>query len=251
MTLFRLTLAAAAALLVCGSPLLPTSIAEEPPQPARTPETVARGKDLYVAHCAKCHGPEGKGDGAERGDSLPRPRDFTAKQFKYVTTENRVPSAGDLFRTISVGLPGTAMKGVQEDVPEADRWALAYYLQELAELEHNPRPLAIPQRPETDDQLVRKGSRLFLMNCTKCHGQRGLGDGTTADTLKDANGDPIRPRNLVADPLRGGDAPEQIFCRLKLGLKGSPMDPPEAYPLLKDDDAWALVAYVLSLRTKK
>lgn len=251
MTSLRLCFAATAALALCFSSQPPTSSAEEPSRPARTTETVARGKELYAVRCAKCHGPEGKGDGAERGDTLPRPRDFTAKQFKYVTTENHVPSAGDLFRTISLGLPGTAMKGVQEEVPEPDRWALAYYVQELAQLELDPKPLAIPARPETDDKLIRKGSRLFLMNCTKCHGQKGLGDGTTAETLKDANGDPILPRNLVADPLRGGDAPEQIFCRLKLGLKGSPMDPPEAFPLLKDDEAWALVAYVLSLRAGK
>ncbi len=225
--------------------------AQEPPRARfeRSPESLARGRELYDAHCRKCHGPEGKGDGPERGETLPAPRDFTRKQFRYVTTENRAPSPEDLARVIRRGLPGTAMAGVA-DLAEADVWALAYRVQELAGTEPEPKPLAVAPRPE-DPDLRRKGSRLFLANCAKCHGAGGKGDGAAAGSLKDDDGRPVRPRNLVDDPLRGGSEPEQVYCRIKLGLPGSSMVPPVAFPALKDEQAWALVEFVLGLREPK
>src|SRR5262249_41003628 len=65
----------------------PGAAIEDPPDlPSPGPESVARGRGLYVKQCATCHGDTGKGDGVQeqRDESgVPiRPRDFTRGVFK-------------------------------------------------------------------------------------------------------------------------------------------------------------------------
>jgi cytochrome c oxidase cbb3-type subunit 2 len=38
----------------------------------------------------------------------------------------------DIYRTVSTGLSGTPMPSYSDSVPEADRWALAYYVLSLS-----------------------------------------------------------------------------------------------------------------------
>ncbi len=240
-------------LLVLGPAFPARADGERPPtaagtRPERTPAVIAAGREVYVAHCLKCHGPEGKGDGPERGEAIPRPRDFTKRRFKYVSTLDKSPSAEDLFRVVSRGLPGTTMTALQETLPESDRWAVIYYVQELAALDPEPDPLVLPARPPVDRALLKTGFKTFLAQCAKCHGPKGRGDGVAADSLKDVDGNTILPRDLVEAPLRGGEEPEQLFCRVKLGLPGTPMEPPEAFATLSDEQIWAVVEYIRSLR---
>ncbi len=76
--------------------------------PATTPETVARGQQLYVAKgCAACHGTTGKGDGQQAmvdAEGLAtRPRDLTLGIFKG----NH--DALSVYRRLWLGLPGSPM----------------------------------------------------------------------------------------------------------------------------------------------
>jgi mono/diheme cytochrome c family protein len=68
---------------------------------------LARGQALYQATCAPCHGPTGKGDGAQEqrnNDGTPtRPRDFTRGIFKGGR------AFGDLYRRVMLGMPGSPM----------------------------------------------------------------------------------------------------------------------------------------------
>jgi mono/diheme cytochrome c family protein len=41
------------------------------------PADLAKGKALYLEHCAACHGKEGKGDGPDAKDLNPKPRNHT------------------------------------------------------------------------------------------------------------------------------------------------------------------------------
>ena len=43
------------------------------------------GKASYMANCASCHGPEGRGDGPVAMALDPKPRDFAVAEFKYDT----------------------------------------------------------------------------------------------------------------------------------------------------------------------
>ncbi|MBI4477676.1 MAG: c-type cytochrome, partial [Acidobacteria bacterium] len=64
---------------------------------------------LCEKECAACHGPNGDGEGAAACLLYRRPRGFTTGQFRIVSTWDGVPTDEDLYRTISRGMPGSAM----------------------------------------------------------------------------------------------------------------------------------------------
>lgn len=74
---------------------------------AVTNESIANGKKIYLASCASCHGPEGKGDGPQEmkdDDGKPtRPRDLTRGVYKGGSTK------ADLYVRLKLGVPGTPM----------------------------------------------------------------------------------------------------------------------------------------------
>ncbi len=103
----------------------------------RQPPSLSLGRTLYETHCTSCHGAEGRGDGPAAAGLSPAPSNFhdRERQFKR--------SLYGLYNTISLGVSGTAMRGYPE-LPEADRWALAFYVGSLP----------------FDDDEVRAGQRL-------------------------------------------------------------------------------------------
>ncbi|HEV2251499.1 MAG TPA: cytochrome c [Candidatus Limnocylindria bacterium] len=98
-----------------------------------TPATVARGKALFQANCALCHGPVGKGDGALAPTLFPHP----------VNLQLHVPqhAPGELYYWVSNGIPGTSMPAWSEVDPatakprlsDDERWMIIRYLQALAQ----------------------------------------------------------------------------------------------------------------------
>jgi len=95
-------------------------------------DTVARGKALYNANCALCHGPVAKGDGALAQTLFPHP----------VNLQVHVPlhAPGELFYWVSNGIPGTSMPAWSDVDPatgkprlsDDERWSIIRYLQALA-----------------------------------------------------------------------------------------------------------------------
>jgi mono/diheme cytochrome c family protein len=111
------------------------------------------------------------------------------------------------------------------------------------------RPVAIPFAPRDLDSpgRVALGKDLFgKWGCTSCHGSKGNGDGPLANVLQDIWGFPVRPRDLVHAPLHAGEAPEDTFRVLTVGVEGTPM--PSFGAALGDPERWALVAFVRDLR---
>ena len=81
------------------------------PVPA-SPASLARGKAIFAARCAPCHGPEGRGGG-------PVSKFFPeAPDFAYTTIRRR--SDGFIWGTISYG--GKAMPPQREGLTEKERW---------------------------------------------------------------------------------------------------------------------------------
>jgi high-affinity iron transporter len=92
------------------------------PVPAGLP-SLARGSVVYRERCAACHGETGRGDGP-KAKSLkgPPPANLTDPAVMSGT------SLLEIFRRISIGVPGTAMPEFSGDVSEVDRWAVAAYV---------------------------------------------------------------------------------------------------------------------------
>ena len=95
-----------------------------PLAPAAVPD-VERGAALYAANCASCHGATGEGPPPELAKMDPPPIAFADR------ARARDRSLFGLYQVISQGLEGTAMQSFAH-LPEADRWALAFYSGTLA-----------------------------------------------------------------------------------------------------------------------
>jgi high-affinity iron transporter len=87
----------------------------------RGPPDPARGRALYSASCAGCHGAQGGGDGPLAAGLQPKPVDFRdpGRQDRR--------SVHALFSTTTLGVEGTSMAAFG-GLPEADRWALAFHV---------------------------------------------------------------------------------------------------------------------------
>ena len=223
--------------------------AQTPGRPGPAPE---RGKALFATHCVVCHGASGAGDGPAAYLLSPRARDFTRGSFKVRSTATgSLPTDGDLFRTLTRGMPGTAMPQ-WEHLPEADRWALVDIVKTFSTRFKDEGPgevLPVPDPPAQIDQLAAAGKLAFeKYRCGDCHGAAGRGDGPSSATLKDDTGFPIRPYDFTRPgQYKGGDLPKDIYRTFTTGFDGTPM--PSFAGALPEEDRWAIVAYVRSLST--
>lgn len=86
----------------------------------------AKGKKVFDANCAMCHGNAGKGDGAAGAALTPKPRNFTDKALMSKKTDN------DLFKVVTKGSPNTGMAPYEKVLSEGDRWNAVAYIRTLA-----------------------------------------------------------------------------------------------------------------------
>ena len=207
------------------------------------------GKTVYAEHCIGCHGARGDGAGAAATFLLPRPRDFTAGVFKFHTTPSgTLPTDGDLFRTITRGLRGTAMPTWHE-VGDKERMAVVTYLKTFSKrwTEDKPEPpIVIPAPPPVTADTLRRGRELYAQaKCAECHGEGGKGDGPSAAQLKDDFDVPIPPADFTRGQFKGGSHVSDIYRAMTVGLDGTPM--PSFADSMTDPERWAISYYVLSL----
>ena len=187
---------------------------------------VEAGKKVYEWRCAACHGVkgDGKGPGAER--LAPKPRNFTTGTYKIRTTEGKVPSDQDLFRIVTDGMPGTSMPGWAM-LPERDRWSLVAYLKTFAPeaFKTPPKAIELPREVASSAESIARGKEMYeAIECFKCHGEQGRGDGQSRDELKDDWGEFVPPANLAKRwTFRGGARPVDIATRIANGVAGTPM----------------------------
>jgi mono/diheme cytochrome c family protein len=108
-----------------------------------SPESLARGRELFLspkAKCAECHGEGGLGDGAQTRQVQPnrtepglfddwgheiRPRDLTTGIYRG----GRRPV--DLYRRIFAGIKGTPMTGFGAALTEEEIWDLVNYVSSI------------------------------------------------------------------------------------------------------------------------
>jgi cytochrome c oxidase cbb3-type subunit 2 len=210
---------------------------------------VTRGKIVYAGRCAGCHGVDGDGHGPAATFLEPRPRDFTTGVFKFRSTPSgSLPTDGDLYRTITRGVRGTAMPTWHE-LPEKDRLAVITYVKTFSPRWREERaevPVALPDPPGARAELLQRGKALYgEAKCAECHGENGQGDGPSAPQLRDDVGFRIRPTDFRRGQFKGGSDVRDVFRALSTGLDGTPM--PSFADAMTEDERWAISYYVLSL----
>jgi DMSO reductase family type II enzyme heme b subunit len=207
------------------------------------------GQAVYDQKCLLCHGDKGDGKGAGAEHFLPRPRDFTRGLYKIRTTANKTPTDQDLFKIITDGMPGTSMPPWAV-LPEKDRWNLVAYLKTFAAdaFKEAPKKLEQPKDVASSADSIKRGKEMFeAIECHKCHGTDGRGDGPSRSELKDEWGFPIAPANLTKRwTFRGGGSRTEIATRLANGVLGTPM-PAFLDAVEKPEDIWHLTNFILSL----
>ena len=209
------------------------------------------GKQLYLKYCAQCHGEKGDGEGYATPHLLPKPRNFTTGKFKIRTTPNgALPTHQDLVNIIRRGMPYTSMPA-WPDLSDDEVSNLAYFITtfsaDFSNAENVPQPVPLPSAPRATDESIELGKKLYVdSGCARCHGNLGRGDGSSAPTLKDDWGYPIRAADLAQSwTFRGGSSREDIFRTMSTGLNGTPM--PSFLEALTPEQRWAITDFIVSL----
>ena len=212
---------------------------------------VEAGKQDYRRWCVGCHGKEGNGEGENAPYVDPRPRDFTEALFRWRSTPTgTLPTDQDLYDTITRGVVDTLMPTWRPLTPQT-RVDLVAYIKTFSpkwKTQKPGTPITIPSEPPQTIDSVLHGRQLFdQMQCWKCHGPEGRGDGPSAITLTDDKGEPIRPYNFHdGTRFRCGETNEDLYKIFMTGLDGSPM--PSFADSLKPQDAWDLVHFLRTLQ---
>jgi DMSO reductase family type II enzyme heme b subunit len=241
--------ASALHLILCAGFAAALSLAADLATASAQPGDAGAGKAVYERKCAGCHGQKGDGKGAAAELLVPKPRDFTRGLYKIRTTANKVPSDQDLFRVITDGMPGTSMPPWAV-LPDKERWNLVAYIKTLAGdvFKEAPKKLELPKEVGSSEASLKRGKEMFeAIECHKCHGTDGRGDGPSRPELKDEWGFPVAPANLTKRwTFRGGAGRTEIATRLAAGVLGTPM-PAFLDSVEKPEDIWHLTNFIASL----
>ena len=86
--------------------------------------TIKRGRELYYVFCAQCHGLNFDGKGTVGQSFEPLPADLRSPQVQS-------KKEGDLFKSISFGIPGGRQPALDTTITPDDRWYIIAFVQSL------------------------------------------------------------------------------------------------------------------------
>jgi mono/diheme cytochrome c family protein len=209
------------------------------------------GRQLYYRYCWGCHGARGNGDGENAPYLNILPRNFVIGAFKCRSTPTgTLPLDSDLFSTLKRGINFTNMPNwsALTDQQRADLVAFIKTFSPRWKTEKSGDAIQVPAEPALSVASIKHGSELFQkLECWKCHGQEGRGDGPSASTLTDSNDQPIRPYNFTSDNRsKCGRTNQDLYKIFMTGLDGTPM--PSFADVIKPEDAWDLVHFLRTLQ---
>jgi len=208
-------------------------------------------KEDYRRYCVGCHGDLGDGQGENTPWLDPKPRDFTIAQFKCRSTPTgTLPTDEDLFNTIARGLDNSNMPP-WNTFTKQQRADLVAYIKHFSakwQTEKAGTPIQVPPEPEVTADRIKAGQALFKrLECWKCHGVEGRGNGPSADTLTDDLNRPIKPFDFHdGTRFKCGTSDADLYKIFMTGLDGTPM--PSFADNVKPDEAWDLVLYLRTLQ---
>ena len=214
------------------------------------------GRPLYRRFCIGCHGPNGDGTGenAQWFDptmGFAKPRDFTLAVFKCRSTPTgTLPTDQDLFDAVTRGFVTTNMPQWMP-LNDQDRANLVAFIKTFStrwESDKSGTPINIPPESPASIESILHGRELFQkMECWKCHGPEGRGDGPSAATLTDSKNNPIRPYDFTTgESFKCGVSNHDLYRIFMTGLDGTPM--PSFADNIKPEEGWDLVHFLRTLQ---
>ncbi len=176
--------------------------------------SAARGRQLFLENCARCHGPDGDGTGPDAATLNPKPANLADAKFI------RGETPYDFFHVITLGKSKTAMPSWGDSLSLDQRWDL---LSHIWTLSHGTAGIA-------------EGQGIYLSQCANCHGATGNGQGAYTAVLTKPAPDLSKPQTLAKQ------ADAQLFDIATHGLAGTPM--PSFARTLSDDERWKAVGFL-------
>ena len=268
MRVFKLGFGCAGVLSLVLAVGAPASAQDEPDVGPKTPVVVkpmeshignlighsVAAKSDYRRYWAGCHGVYGDSNGENAVWIDPKPRDFTIATFKCRSTlTGTLPTDEDLYNSITRGFTNSNMPpwnalGKQQ---RADLVAYIKIFSPRWDKEKAGTPIAIPAEPPVTLESIAHGKALFAkLECWKCHGTHGEGDGPSAPTLTDSKDNPIRPYNFALggddSRFKCGVTNQDIYKIFMTGVDGTPM--PSFADVIQPNDAWDLVHFLRTLQ---
>jgi mono/diheme cytochrome c family protein len=209
------------------------------------------GKPLYNRYCWGCHGPHGDGNGENAQYLNPMPRNFAAATFKCRSTPTgTLPTDEDLYNAITRGLVNSGMPPWMELTSQqrADLVAFVKTFSPRWKSEGPGQAISVPAESPVNLDSLKHGKELFTkLECFKCHGEQGRGDGPAAGGLTDNNNQPIHPYDFESGTrFKCGTTNADIYKIFMTGVDGTPM--PSFADVIKPAEAWDLVHYLRTLQ---
>ena len=177
-----------------------------------------RGRKVFEAQCAGCHGLQGLGDGEAAASLDTPPRNLADGDWLSGRSDDQ------LRRTISQGVPHTAMPGFYEELTGVEMDSVVAYLRQLAGVQQHPNP------------LVGWAQDAYRAYCASCHGVDGDGDGIASGRI-----DPV-PRSFRNPAWMAGQTDAKLQEAVRSGRPGTAMPPFGA--ILSDAEIARLVEYI-------
>ncbi|HEY2731442.1 MAG TPA: cytochrome c [Polyangia bacterium] len=235
-------------------------------------QSLEHGRAVYAGYCRPCHGDQGDGKGTSAPGLQPPARDLRLGVYKFAgVAAGQLPTDADFVRTIRGGLHGTAMQAWGVPVAELDD--LIQYIKTFAprwRTETAGDPIAVTPDPwiGREPAGIDRGKRVYhgLAQCAvACHpayatkaeiyaytkeltsmSVREFRVGYYDPVAKDSDfGVKILPTDFTYNPLRAGEAVDDIYRTIASGIGGTAM--PTWKNVLPEADLWALAHYVRSL----
>jgi len=117
---------------------------------AGSQEALGAGAQLYLQHCATCHGVDGHIDSATAAQADPKPYDFTRPEFAGMSEP---PGPAVCFAILTRGIDGTMMRAHADVLSAWERLAVLAYVATL------PGPAAVADSRAWVDTLAARRAR--------------------------------------------------------------------------------------------
>jgi len=209
----------------------------------KTGDKTPAGKQLYIEHCAACHGDNGNTAVWAKNGLTPPPRNFTSEAAREELSRER------MITSVTYGRPGTAMMSFQRRLDAqqiesvVDFIRASFMSEESSKSERSSASDASANFPKGLVGDSAAGEKFYMNNCFTCHGKQGDGKGPRAHFNYP------RPRDFTsADTQQRFDRPA-LFHAIKKGKKGTVM--PAWETVLNDQQVANIAEFVYLTFIKK